>query len=606
MAHDPDLTQHGVPAAPINLEELWGHPKGLYICFATEMWERFSFYGMKYLLLLYLTKYHLFNDGAGLDVLGAYAGLVYALPVIGGLLADRYLGTRKAVVVGAILLTIGHSLMAIEGEQARYYAAGTELTDSLTLQDGTVLAAGSLLRDAITWQDTAALNYFFLALAFIVIGVGFLKPNISVIVGKLYSENDPRRDSGFTIFYMGINVGAFIATLVCGYLGENYGWKYGFGLAGIGMVLGLFTFLWGQKYLRGYADPPDAAWLQRRLLGPLSREWIIYLSVLPALVVTWYLVQSEPVVHITQNIFLVVGIVGILTFAMLYHQRQSRTTVFCFAGLSMLTGIAAILLQNGVISTSSIINELVLYIALAVFAAFMVYGYRTHRSVELSRTLVLMVLIVSTIVFWSLFEQAAGSMTLFADRVVDREVGGVTIVASQFASLNAGFIMLLALPFALLWPWLEKYRLNPSTPAKFALGIIQAGLGFAALVIGARFPDEASKVATGWLVLAYLLHSTGELCLSPIGLSAVTRLSISRVVSISMGTWFVATALSETVATRLSKLAAIDASAVASDPAQVLATYTNLFEMLMWTGIGFGVFMLLLVPVLKKGMHGIH
>lgn len=232
-------------------DELFGHPKGLYVCFATELWERFSFYGMKYLLLLYLTKYHLFSDAAGFDVLGAYAGLVYGLPVLGGLLADRYLGMRKAVVFGGILLCVGHLLMAVEGHQAVFYAAGTVLDDALRLADGTLLAAGTVLAEDITIRDTAALKVFYLALALIVAGVGFLKPNISTIVGQLYDKNDPRRDSGFTIFYMGINVGSFVATILCGWLGETYGWGYGFGAAGIGMVIGVFTFLWGQKHLHG-------------------------------------------------------------------------------------------------------------------------------------------------------------------------------------------------------------------------------------------------------------------------------------------------------------------------------------------------------------------
>ena len=202
---------------------------------------------MKYLLLLYLTKYHLFSDGAGLDVLGAYAGLVYALPVIGGLLADRYLGMRKAVIFGGILLSLGHLLMAVEGHQALFYEAGTVLDQALTLNDGTVIAAGTKLLEDITIQDTAALKVFYLALALIVAGVGFLKPNISTIVGRLYGEGDARRDSGFTIFYMGINIGSFAATILCAWLGETYGWGYGFGAAGIGMILGLLTFIYGQR-----------------------------------------------------------------------------------------------------------------------------------------------------------------------------------------------------------------------------------------------------------------------------------------------------------------------------------------------------------------------
>jgi proton-dependent oligopeptide transporter, POT family len=584
--------------------EFLGHPKGLYVCFATEMWERFSFYGMKYLLLLYLTKYHLFSDADGLDVLGAYAGLVYALPVVGGLIADRYLGMRRAVIFGGILLCIGHFLMAVEGQKAVYYAAGTLLTDDLQLANGQLLLAGTLLETAVTKQDTAALNVFYLALTFIVAGVGFLKPNISVIVGKLYPENDPRRDSGFTLFYMGINVGSLIATLVCGWLGETYGWKYGFGLAGIGMVVGIFTFLWGQPYLKGFAESPCPDWLNSRALG-FKREWLIYLATFPVMGVIWWLVQSEPVVHITQNIFLLIGIVGILAFSMIYPATFSqRQSVSLFAGAVILLGVCSIFAHNGVINLSPAMAEAILYASIILLLLFVIYGFVRHRSIEFTRTLVLMVLIISTVVFWSLFEQSAGSMTLYADRVLDREIGGFTFVASQVASLNPAFIMLFAIPFAILWPWLEARGWNPGTSVKFALGIIQAGLGFGALVLGAQFPDDSGKVAAIWMVLAYLFHSTGELCLSPIGLSAVSKLSIPRVLGVSMGTWFVATALSETLATRLSKLAAID-TAGAVDPLQVLATYTQLYEFLMWVGIGFGIFMLLISPLLKKGMGGI-
>jgi proton-dependent oligopeptide transporter, POT family len=585
-------------------DDFLGHPKGLYVCFATEMWERFSFYGMKFILLLYLTKYHLFSDNHGLDILGAYAGLVYALPVIGGLIADRYLGTRRAVLFGGILLVIGHFLMAVEGEQAVHYPAGSVLVESLTLATGEVLAAGTQLANDITIQDTAALNIFYLAIAFIVIGVGFLKPNISVIVGKLYPENDPRRDSGFTLFYMGINVGALVATLVCGWLGETYGWKYGFGLAGIGMILGLITFLFGQRYLYGYAESPNPEWLAKKLIG-IKQEWWIYIASVAALPLVWWLVQSEPVVHITQNIFLLLGIVGILAYAMIYpNPWRTKKSLLALTAVVILVGIGSVFTQNRVFQVSAQATELWLYAALLALLVFIIYGFVKHRSVEFTRTLVLMVLIVSTIVFWSLFEQSAASMTLFADRVLDREVFGTTIVASQFAALNPAFIMLLAVPFALLWPWLDARGLNPSTPVKFALGIILAGLGFGALVVGAQFPNEAGKVAVLWFVLAYFCHSTGELCLSPIGLSAVTKLSIQRVVGVSMGTWFVATALSETLATRLAKLASVDPSAK-GDTAAMLATYTELFEYLTWLGVGFGVFMLVAAPLLKRGMAGI-
>lgn len=593
-------------------DELWGHPKGLYVCFTTELWERFSFYGMKYLLLLYLTKYHLFSDSDGLDVLGSYAGLVYALPLIGGMIADRYLGMRKSVLFGGILLSLGHILMAVEGHAAKFYAAGTTLVDNLTLASGEVIAAGTVLTEDITMRDTAALNVFYFALALIVMGVGYLKPNISTIVGKLYSQDDPRRDSGFTIFYMGINIGSFVATLLCGWLGETYGWKYGFGAAGIGMIIGLFTFMYGQKYLMGHAEPTEPEKLKKSALGPINVEWAIYLLTLPVLGVLWFLVQSEPVVLLTQNIFLIISIVSLILYSMVHTKPDANNNVaYTIAAVAILSGIFAVVLNlhppEFMAAFSESYAESVMYLSIALIIGFIVYGFMTHYSPEFGRTVVLMILILSTIVFWALFEQSAGSMTLYADRVVDRSLGSHEFTASQFGSLNAGFIMLLAIPFAALWTYLAKKNLEPGTPIKFGLGIVQAGLGFGALVLGAQFPDAAGQVAMIWLVLAYLLHTTGELCLSPVGLSAVTKLSIGSVVGVSMGTWFLATALSETVATRLGKLAAIDTSlGETADVATALATYTELFSFLMWTGIGVGVFMIVISPLLKRWMHGIH
>ena len=590
-------------------DELWGHPKGLYVCFTTELWERFSFYGMKFLLVLYLTKYHLFTDEMGLDVLGSYAGLVYALPLLGGMIADRYLGMRKSVVFGGISLSLGHILMAVEGHQARFYAAGTTLVENLTLASGEVITAGTLLTDDIMMRDTAALKVFYFALALIVMGVGYLKPNISTIVGKLYSQEDPRRDSGFTIFYMGINIGSFAATLICGWLGETYGWGYGFGAAGLGMIIGLFTFLYGQKYLKGHAEPSDPEKLKKSVFGPINVEWSIYLLSIPMLGVFWLLVQHEPVVLITQNVFLIIAIVGLILYSMIHTKKDHNNTLaYAIAAVAIASGICAVVANLHPVGGLEAVADEVLYLSIALIVGFVIYGFITHYSEEFGRTVVLMILILSTIVFWALFEQAAGSMTLYADRIVDRELGDTTFTAAQFGSLNAGFIMLLAIPFAALWTWLAKKNLEPNTPIKFGLGILQAGLGFGALVFGAQFPNEAGQVAMIWLVLAYLLHTTGELCLSPVGLSAVTKLSIGNVVGVSMGTWFLATALSETVATRLGKLAAIDTSAAGetADAATALATYTELFEFLMWFGIGTGVFMIVISPVLRRWMGGIH
>ena len=504
-------------------DTLWGQPKGLYICFATEMWERFSFYGMKYLLLLYLTKHHLFTDTMGLDVLGSYAALVYATPVIGGLLADRYLGMRKAVVFGGCLLVAGHLGMAVEGVQAHRY-------------------------NNIIMRDTGALQVFYFSLALIVVGVGFLKPNISTIVGRLYEINDPRRDGGFTIFYMGINIGAFVATLLCGYLGETLGWRYGFGAAGIGMVIGLVIFLSGQKHLRGYAEPADPNKLKKKVFPGINLEVSIYLLSFFALFGLWQMIQVSHVVGWALNGLAVIVVIALLWFLITQCNR-----------------------------------------------------------VERGRMSVLMILTFSTVVFWALFEQSAASMTLFADRIVDRHILGFEVTAAQFGALNPFFIMLLAPAFAALWIFLGKRNKEPSTPVKFGLGIVQAGLGFGALVIGIHSPDQSGQVAVIWLVLAYLLHTTGELCLSPVGLSAVTKLSVPSIVGFMMGCWLPATAYSEFVAVQLAKIAAVDIEAgEVVNVATALGNYNELFTSLFWIGCSIGIVLLVASPILKKHMHGVH
>lgn len=512
-----------VASSPAEGEEIFGHPKGLYVCFATEMWERFSFYGMKYLLLLYLTKYHLFSDANGLNVLGSYAAMVYAMPVLGGLLADRYLGMRKAVLFGGVLLVLGHLGMAWEGH------AATEVNGHIQ-------------------RDQTALQVFYLSLALIVMGVGFLKPNISTIVGRLYGPEDSRRDAGFTIFYMGINIGAFCATLLCGYLGETYGWKYGFGTAGIGMIIGLITFIRGQKYLRGHAEPQHPGALRENSYLGISKELTIYLCSILTVAVVWQMLQYHHVVATGLDTLSVVVLLSLIWFM----------------------------------------------------------SYQCD-AVERGRMAVLIVLIVSTVMFWALFEQASASMTLYADRVLNREALGIGWTASQFGSLNALFIFTLAPGFALLWSKLGKAGLEPSTPVKFALGIMQAGLGFGALVVGASMPDATGKVAAYWMVLAYLLHTTGELCLSPVGLSAVTKLAVPRIVGVMMGSWFLATAYSQYVAVQIAKIAAVETvNGAVVDIGTALARYTELFSSLLYFGLGCGLALLIISPLLKKFMHGVH
>lgn len=500
-------------------KELFGHPTGLFILFLTEMWERFSFYGMKALLIYYLVKYHLFLDTEGNLLVGSYAALVYATPVIGGYLADKYLGFRKAIVFGAILLVLGHIGMAYEGNAA---------TKSVT---------GEIVR------DNFALQVFYLSLAFIVMGVGFLKANISSLVGELYEQGDVRRDSGFTIFYMGINLGSFLATIICAWLGDEYGWSYGFGAAGIGMFFGLLTFIYGKRYFKGKGETNYPEALNKVTFGLKTEYWIYILGTLSTLII-WQMVQSHSIV---QNALIASGL-----FSFIY----------------------------------------ILY-----------YAITKLDKIARERLLALTILIVFTIVFWALFEQAYTSMNLFADRALDTRFLGVEWKPNQFLSLNALFIIFLAPVFAWIWVKLGKY--NPNTAVKFALALIFVGLGFGVLVFGISI-SEAGKVAAIWLVLTYLLHTMGELCLSPVGLSAVTKLSPAKILGFMMGVWFLATASSEFIAGVLANIAAIDTNVgetLALDVAK--PAYLKLFSYLFYTGVGIGVFLLILSPVIKKLMHGV-
>jgi POT family proton-dependent oligopeptide transporter len=504
-------------AALSSSEEFLGHPKGLFILFLTEMWERFSYYGMRALLILYLTKHFLFGDkDAGL-IYGSYAALVYAMPVMGGLIADRYLGFKKAISFGAVLLVCGHFGMAFEGPPS-------------TIVDGQV------------YRESVYEQIFYLSLALIVVGVGFLKASISTIVGQLYGEADPRRDAGFTIFYMGINVGAFIATLLCAYLGETYGWRYGFGVAGIGMLIGLVTFLTGNRHLIDVGEPPEGAELSKRVLGPLTKESLIYVTGLIAVVAVWQLIQRT-------------GDLGLLL------------TTF----------------------------------ALVVVSWVIWYSLSKCSPVERDRMLVMLLLIVLSVFFWALFEQAGSSLTLFTDRNVDM---GETFTAGMFQSLNPMFIILLAPVFAWVWVTLAKRGWEPSTPMKFGLGILQVGLGFAILIVGAGYAGPDGKVAVFWLAAMYLLHTTGELCLSPVGLSMVTRLSVAQVGGMMMGVWFLSSSFAAYAGGIIAGAMAIgEGGAEVSLGTESLMVYIGVFEKLSLVAIGLGLALMLVSPLLARKMH---
>ena len=477
-----------------------GHPKGLFVLFFAEMWERFSYYGMRALLIFYLTKHWLFSDSDAGLIYGAYTALVYITPVLGGYLADKWLGQRKAVLYGAVLLTFGHFMMGFEGDGG---------------------------------QDAASLNIFWLALAFIIVGSGFLKANISVIVGQLYPRTDKRRDPAYTIFYMGINLGAFLGSLLCGYIGETYGWSYGFGLAGFGMLFGLIVFVLGKPLLLGRGEPP--AVLARQ------KEWLLYSVGLVAVGLCWWMVQNQDVVGTLLGVFGAILVLFVLGTAVVKLAPEDRDRIFA-----------------------------------AMFLIFV------------------------SIVFWALFEQAGNSLNLFTDRHVDRRVFGWEAPASTFQSLNAAYIFLLAPLFAWLWTSLGHRNAEPSAPFKFGLGVIQVGLGFLVLVWGANAAGVDAAVPVMFIFLIYLLHTTGELCLSPVGLSAMNRLAPAHMASLIMGTWFFASAAGNFAAGLISSAAG--AEGVEGEEAGrelVLNVYTTVG----WYAIGIGVAVLVIAPFIKRLMH---
>lgn len=480
-----------------------GHPKGLFVLFFAEMWERFSYYGMRALLIFYLVQHWMYSDSEAGIIYGAYTALVYITPVLGGYLADRYLGQRKAVAFGALLLTFGHFLMAFEGEGGG--------------------------------QTSPAINIFWLALAFIIVGSGFLKANISVIVGQLYTRTDIRRDPAYTIFYMGINLGAALGAIIAGWLGQTYGWSYGFGIAGLGMLLGLLVFIWGKPLLVGRGESSDPARLESKVAG-IKFEWILYLLSFATVGLIWVLIQFQALV-------------------------------------GSLLGVAG-----------AILVIYVLYTAVAKLA-----------PEDRDRIFAAMFLIFGSILFWALFEQAGSSLNLFTDRSVDRNIFGIEVPASVFQSINAIYIVLLAPVFAILWTWLGRRGLEPTAPAKFGLGLIQLGAGFLVLVAGASAAGTGNLTPVLFIFLIYLLHTTGELCLSPVGLSAMNRLAPAHMASLIMGTWFFASATGSFAA----GLIAAAVGAEDAGPDRVLEVYSSVG----WVATGVGVGMIAIAPLIKKLMH---
>ncbi|MBI1200079.1 MAG: MFS transporter [Phenylobacterium sp.] len=573
-----------VTAIPVVMQ-LRTHPKGLVILFFAEMWERFSYYGMRGLLIFYLTQHFLFDDKTAQGQYGAYTSLVYLLPLVGGFVADRWLGTRKAIAFGALLLVAGHFTMAFEGkpaiQQLTYQGATYEFQTTgrgdarevkLKVGDGVydygpapdgglaikglpeasplpaVLPKGAY--DLSVREQTPIFkDVLYLALALIIMGVGFLKANISSLVGQLYPQGDPKRDPGFTLYYYGINLGSFWAAIACGWLGQNVGWNWGFGAAGLGMLLGFVVFVLGKPMLQGKGEPPDPVKLATPVAGPITTEWLIYLGGLAGVGLVWLLVQKNAAV----GYMLAVGAVAVLGY-------------------------------------------------LGVFMA------TKCSKAERERMMLALVLVAGSVVFWALFEQAGSSLNQFAERNTDLSIGfGQSITAAQTQSFNAGFILIFAPVFSAIWAALGSRRLDPNPAIKFGLGLLQVAAGFFVLVLGAKFAGPDFRVPVIFLMLAYLLHTTGELCLSPVGLSQMTKLAPAPVLATMMATWFLGTSGAQWVAGLIAQLTATETVAgQVLDPGKALATYVEVFAKIGGVGVAAGLLMLAFSPILKKWAHGVN
>jgi proton-dependent oligopeptide transporter, POT family len=543
--------------------EFAGHPKGLYMLFFAEMWERFSYYGMRAILIFYLTQHWLFSDGKSSLIYGAYTALVYVTPVLGGYLADRYLGQRKAVIFGGVLLAIGHGMMAIEG---------------------------------VGGQNDPTINVFWTALAFIIVGTGFLKANISVMVGQLYKLTDIRRDGAYTIFYMGINLGGAVGPILVAYLGQTLGWQYGFGLAGIGMVAGLIVFILGKSALKGAGEAP----------APLARskEWLIYGIGVASIGVIWALIQYQDVIQtlLIYSGILLLGYVALqATFAIPYGSMGVSPTGRKNA---MLAGLAIMLvLPISVTLDLSIAKGPAIYglapagwiaiLGLALILLVMALEKRALEHHTRDRIFAILFLISLNPLFWGLFEQAGGSMNLFTDRFVDRS----GVPAGIFQSINSIWIILLAPLFASTWQFLGRSGRDPSAPAKFAMALMLMGLANLVLVWGADAYGAAALTPVVIVFAYYAFATMAELCLSPVGLSAMNRLAPTFMASLIMGAWFYMTAVGNFVAGKIGEATSGQGGEMTKQG--LLDTYS----FFGWISIGVGVAVLAVSPTVKRWMH---
>jgi POT family proton-dependent oligopeptide transporter len=599
-------------AIPVFLQ-MRNHPKGLFVCFFIEMWERFSFYGMRGLLIYYLTKQFLFTDDHASSQYASYMTLIYLIPLVGGLVADRWIGTRRAAIFGGVLLVLGHFGMAFEGKPAEQtlsyqghsyefvrhgmeepklkvgnavYAYHSDGHDGLVI-DGlpgnapipATLSKGSyrLEKHVVTsWAESA----FFLSVSLIIMGVGYLKPNVSTIVGQLYKDRDPRRDAGFQLYYFGINLGSFWAAIICGWLGENVGWGAGFGAAGVGMTLGLIGFLVGKSWLMGKGEAPDVPALSAKVAGMIKKEHLIYLLSFAGVSIIYVLVQRNDLVF------------------------------FVLCGLSVL---------------------MLGYIVFKMFTQF--------TRVENFRIALALLLSIASIVFFALEELAGSALSLFADRNVDLNIlstpiqwhlGGTDIVlasqaqlkalgglpahytwidmgftSAQTQTINTGWILILAPVFAALFTYLGRRGADPDPVKKFAFGIVATGLGFLILVWAGPLANRLFQLPLIVLVLNYLFTTIGEMTVSPVGLSQQTKLAPASLVSTMMALWFTGTAWAQYAGGLITKSMGSDTiGGHVVDAKASLHAALSTFNAIGMAVIVFGVVLFALSFVVKGWAHG--
>jgi len=602
MVDTPAVEEPGAPdishVNPAARGSWFGHPRQLARLFTTEAMERFGYYGMRALLTLYLAQHFLFSDQTTTGLYGGFTALVYLTPLIGGLLADRYLGSKRSVKFGAILMSLGYLTLCFGGQPAKPYAMidgqryevvqqGTgEAQKQFVVDNGAQLqirgnedksvsllaADGSEARKIAAGgfeaQGERSPFYTFLlliGLALVVIGNGFFKPNISTMVGSLYAEGDRRRDAGFTIFYMGINLGSLFSQILCPLLAVGMGswgglgWWAGFGLAAAGMLVSWTLIQFDGGRLDGVGDRPKDA--------PANRDYAIYIGAVLAIPVAWFL------------------------FSNLMNSTTSAEG----------TGIA------GYIANLPIMGKIMFGTFLVAVPGILIWSFLKGTKAEFQMMIAAMVLITFNTVFWTLFEQAGSSLTLFADRNTDMSVFGLfSISAGQTQFFNAFFIVALAPLFSILWNSLARNGLEPPIPIKFGLGLMGVGAGFLFLVWGAQFAGPDFKVGLWWLAGLYLIHSIAELCISPVGLSMITKLSIARIVGMMMGVWFLSIAVAQYVAGLVAQVASVETVGGQVTNLQVsLNTYVGVFTTIGWISVAIGVVLLLLSWPLKYLMHGV-